>query len=44
VFQWLKKEGGLVRPLAHEHPVHLADSKLDGEFLKGAEARGMVQL
>jgi hypothetical protein len=22
----------------------LADSKLDGEFLKGAEARGMVQL
>jgi phosphoserine aminotransferase len=22
----------------------LADSKLDGQFLKGAEARGMVQL
>jgi phosphoserine aminotransferase len=25
-------------------PFTLADSKLDGEFLKGAEARGMVQL
>ena len=44
MLQWLKKESGLVRPLAHEHPVHLADSKLDDEFLKGAEARGMVQL
>lgn len=25
-------------------PFTLADSKLDGEFLKDAEARGMVQL
>ncbi len=25
-------------------PFTLADPKLDGEFLKGAEARGMVQL
>ena len=25
-------------------PFTLAGSKLDGEFLKGAEARGMVQL
>jgi phosphoserine aminotransferase len=25
-------------------PFTLADSKLDGEFLKGAEARGMMQL
>jgi len=25
-------------------PFTLADSKLDGEFLKGAEARSMVQL
>jgi hypothetical protein len=25
-------------------PFTLPDSKLDGEFLKGAEARGMVQL
>jgi len=24
-------------------PFTLTDSKLDGEFLKGAEARGMVQ-
>jgi len=40
----LQKPGEEIRPLAHEHPVTLADSKLDGEFLKGAEARGMVQL
>jgi phosphoserine aminotransferase len=44
VFQWLKKEGGLVRPLAHEHPVHPRGFELDGEFLKGADARGMMQL
>jgi len=25
-------------------PFTLADAKLDGEFLKGAEARGMMQL
>jgi phosphoserine aminotransferase len=25
-------------------PFTLADSKLDGEFLKGADARGMMQL
>ena len=32
------------RPLAHEHPVHPRRRKLDDEFLKGAEERGMVQL
>ena len=74
VFQWLKKQGGLVEmekknieksKLLYDHldasaffknpvrksdrsrmniPFTLADPKLDGEFLKGAEARGMMQL
>ena len=74
VFQWLKKQGGLVEmerkniakskllydfldaskffksPVRKSDrsrmniPFTLADSKLDAEFLKGAEARGMVQL
>jgi phosphoserine aminotransferase len=74
VFQWLKKQGGLVEmekkniakaKLLYDFldasaffrnpvrktdrsrmniPFTLADSKLDGEFLKGAEARGMMQL
>ena len=35
------REGG---PLAHERAVHAAGRKLDAAFLKGAEARGMVQL
>src|SRR5260370_745879 len=74
VFQWLKKQGGLVEmekkniakakllydfldaskffknPVRKSDrsrmniPFTLADAKLDAEFLKGAEARGMVQL
>jgi phosphoserine aminotransferase len=74
VFQWLKKQGGLVEiekknieksellydfldassffknPVRKSDrsrmniPFTLADPKLDGEFLKGAEARGMFQL
>jgi phosphoserine aminotransferase len=35
VFQWLKKEGGLVRPLAHEHPVHRGMMQLKGHRAVG---------
>jgi len=44
VFQWLKKQGGLVRPLAHEHPVHPRGFEGRRRIPQRGGARGMVQL
>jgi phosphoserine aminotransferase len=42
--QLLRQPGRARRPLAHERAVQAQDEALDDAFLKGAQARGMVQL
>ncbi|WP_151445514.1 3-phosphoserine/phosphohydroxythreonine transaminase [Lacisediminimonas profundi] len=50
LYDYLDRSGFYVNPVARSDrsrmniPFHLRDPKLDGEFLRGAEANGMVQL